>query len=378
MTSKLFEPLALGPLELPNRIVVAPMCQYSAGDGSADADWHVQHLMTLGMSGAGLVVVEATGVEPRGRITHGCLGLYSEANEAALARALVAAKRVAPKGTRFGIQLAHAGRKASAQLPWLGGQPIAAEADPWTTVAPSAIPFGTGWPVPRALDDKGLDTVLTAFVRAAERAAGIGFDVVELHAAHGYLLHEFLSPLSNRRNDAYGAAAEGRMRFPLSVVQAVRSVLPTRIPLGLRITGSDWLEGGLTVEDAVVFATACKAKGAAFVCVSSGGITAEVKVPFAPNYQVPFAARVRAGAGMVTRAVGLIVEAEQAEAILANGQADQVAMARAFLDNPRWVWHAAEKLGAEIDYPAQYVRVKARTWPGAKLARPRDARAAAE
>src|SRR5262245_17120336 len=246
--SQLFSPLALGPVTLPNRIVVSPMCQYSAADGSA-TDWHLQHLMQLALTRAGMIVVEATGVERAGRISHGCLGLYSDANEAALARVLDAARRVAAPGTRFAIQVGHAGRKASCQRPWEGGRPLSPGEDPWPTVAPSAIPFTPEGPAPRALDAQGLARVTAAFRQAAERAVRLGFEAIELHSAHGYLLHEFLSPLSNLRKDAYGGRLEGRMRFPLEVVRAVRAVVPRRVALGARITGTDWADGGLMVDD---------------------------------------------------------------------------------------------------------------------------------
>jgi len=365
----------MGPIELPNRIVVAPMCQYSAQDGSA-TDWHLQHLMQLALARAGMVVVEATAVERRGRITHGCLGLYSDANEAALDRVVDAARRVATPDTRFAIQLAHAGRKASCQRPFEGGRPLGPAEDPWPTVAPSPIPFTEGGPVPEALDAKGLARVTAAFCQAAERAVRLGFDVVELHCAHGYLLHEFLSPLSNKRADAYGGGREGRMRFPLEVARAVRAVVPKRMALGARITGTDWAEGGLTVDDAVAFASALQDAGLDYVCVSGGGAVPHVKIPVAPGYQVPLAARVKAGTGLVTRAVGLIVAPEQAEAVVATGQADCVALARAFLDDPRWVWHAAERLGAAVAFPPQYARLSPAQWPGAALLRPRAAEAA--
>ncbi len=367
--SRLFSPLVLGPIQLPNRIAVAPMCQYSASDGCA-SDWHLQHLMQFAIGRAGMIVLEATAVERLGRISHGCLGLYSDANEAALARVLDPARRIAAPGTCFAIQLAHAGRKASCQAPFQGGKPLPRGEDPWPTVAPSALPFADGWHVPEALDAKGLERVVAAFVQAAKRAVRLGFDAIELHAAHGYLLHEFLSPFSNKRTDGYGGSAENRMRFPLEVARAVRAVVPRSIALGARITGSDWADGGLTVEDAVAFAAALKAAGTDYACVSSGGNVATAKIPLSPGYQVPFAAKVKAATGIVTRAVGLIAAPEQAEAIVAEGQADCIAMARAFLDDARWVWHAAERLGVEISYPPQYARVSRATWPGAALVRP--------
>ena len=365
----LFSPLELGPITLPNRIAVAPMCQYSADDGDA-SDWHLQHLMQLGMSGAGLVMLEATAVERTGRITPGCLGLYSDANEAALARVMAAARKVAMPGTRFGIQIAHAGRKASSQRPWEGGKPLEQGDGAWQTVAPSAIPLIEGTPAPMALDEGGMEGILASFRQAAERAVRLGFDAVELHNAHGYLLHSFVSPLSNRRTDAWGGSLENRLRFPLGVARAVRSVVPRGVALGARITGTDWADGGLTADDAVVHAAALKAAGFDYVCVSGGGAVLQMKIALGPGYQVPMAARVRAETGILTRAVGLVVEPAQAEAIVVSGQADFVAMARAILDNPRWVWHAAERLGAQIAYPPQYARVSRAIWPGAAMARP--------
>jgi 2,4-dienoyl-CoA reductase-like NADH-dependent reductase (Old Yellow Enzyme family) len=361
MASQLFAPLNLGRLELPNRIVIAPMCQYSAEDGSA-TDWHLQHLTALGFSGAGLVMVEATAVERRGRISHGCLGLYSDGNEAALSRALAAARRYAGP-TRFGIQLAHAGRKASTPLPWAGKQgSLAAEDDPWPTIAPSALPFDKGWATPAALDEDGLAAVIAAFVDAAHRALRLGFDVVELHGAHGYLMHEFLSPISNRRTDRYGGDLANRMRFPLEIARAVRDVLPTSMALGARITGTDWVEGGWTVEDAVVFARELRDLGLDYVCVSSGGIAPKAAIPVGPGYQVPLAAQVKAEAKIATRAVGMISQPEQAEEIVASGKADMVALARAFLDDPRWGWHAADRLGGTVHCPPQYQRARPPAW----------------
>ena len=364
--SALFSPLALGPITLPNRIVVAPMCQYSADDGCA-SDWHLQHWMTLAMSGAALVVVEATGVERRGRITHGCLGLYSDANERAIARALAAARAVALPGTRFGIQLAHAGRKASAQRPWEGGRSLGPDQDPWPTVAPSAVPFDAGWHTPEALDEAGLERVKTAFVAAARRAVRLGFDAIELHMAHGYLLHSFLSPLSNKRDDRWGGDAERRRAFPLAVATAVREVVPAGIALGARVSASEWVEGGFEVGEAAVLAAELKALGFDFICASSGGNAAHARIPVGPGYQVPLAREIRQKSGLVTRAVGMIVDPHQAEEIVARGDADQVALARAVLDDPRWGWHAAEALGAELILPPQYARAGVKTWPGRKL-----------
>ena len=353
--ARLFSPLDLGPVRLPNRIVVSPMCQYSADDGCM-SDWHLQHLMTLAMSGAGLVVVEATAVERIGRITHGDTGLYSDANERAMARSLAAARAVALPGTRFGIQIAHAGRKASARRPWEGGTALADDEDAWQTVAPSPLALDEGWPVPAALDEDGIERVRRAFVDAVRRAVRLGFEAVELHMAHGYLLHSFQSPVSNRREDRWGGDREGRMAFPLLVARSVREAVPETVALGARITGSDWVDGGLGVEDAVACAAALKSVGLDYVCVSSGGVAPRARIPLGPGYQVPFAAKVKAETGLVTRAVGLIADPHQAEAIVARGEADCVALARAMLDNPRWGWHAAAELGGEVTAPPQYWR----------------------
>lgn len=368
MTPILFSPLAIGPVTLINRVAVSPMCQYSADDGSA-SDWHLQHLMQLAYSGAGLIMVEATAVERRGRISHNCLGLYSDPNEAALERVLRAARRVAPPGTVFGVQLAHAGRKGSAQRPWDGGGSLTATEDPWPTVAPSAVPVDERWQTPAALDDAGLERVEQAFVSAARRAVRLGFEVLELHCAHGYLLHEFLSPLSNRRTDRYGGSLDNRLRFPLQVAQAVRAAVPDGAVVGARITGTDWVEGGFTPDQAVALATALKQAGVQYACVSSGGLVPGAKIPLEPGYQVPLAARIRREAGIITRAVGLIVSPQQANDIVAQGHADQVALARAFLDDPRWGWHAAEALGVEPQQPPQYRRAGAQVWPGRRLVR---------
>jgi 2,4-dienoyl-CoA reductase-like NADH-dependent reductase (Old Yellow Enzyme family) len=362
MTSALFSPIKLADLALENRIVVSPMCQYSADDGSA-TDWHLSHLAMLANSGASLVVVEATHVERRGRITHGCLGLYSDDNEAALARVVAHCRRV---GTaRLGIQLAHAGRKASSYRPWEGGLALKTDDDPWETIGPSAIAFGNAWSAPRAMTRDDMERVRDAFVSSAQRALRLGFDAIELHMAHGYLLHSFMSPISNHRTDAYGGSAAARLRFPLEVVQAVRAAVPRSLPLGARITGSDWTDGGMTPDDAVVLAKALKEAGLDFVCVSSGGITAEVRRPERPGYQVPFAEKVRREAGIVTRAVGLIATPQQAEAIVAEGKADMIALARAMLDDPRWGWHAAQALAGEVKRPPQYARAAPKLWPGA-------------
>lgn len=350
MTAQLFTPVELGGVTLPNRIVVSPMCQYSAVDGSAQP-WHQVHYGMLAMSGAGLLCLEATHVEREGRITQGCLGLYSDENEAAL-KPVVDWVRGWMPGVKLGVQLAHAGRKASAQRPWKGGGPLT-QADapdlPWTTCGPSALAYDPAakWHTPVALDAVGLKRVKQAFVEAAERSLRLGFDVVELHGAHGYLLSQFLSPLSNRRSDEYGGTADKRRRFPLEVFEAVRRIWPAEKALGMRLSAVEWVEGGVTIEDTVETARQLKALGCDFVDVSSGGNAAGQKITLAPGYHVPFSARVRREAGIKTWAVGLITEPEQAEKIVASGEADCTAHARPFLLDPRWAWSAARTLGVE-------------------------------
>ncbi len=356
--STLFSPYALGPLALRNRIAIAPMCQYSATDGNA-SDWHMMHLVQLATSGAGLLVIEATAVEDMGRITASDLGLYSDANQAALAPVLAAIRRYS--GIKVAVQLAHAGRKASSQVPWQGGQQIAPGVPGgWDTVAPSALPHGPTELAPLALDDAGLARVKAAFVQAAQRAHALGIDAIELHGAHGYLLHQFLSPLANQRTDAYGGSLANRMRFPLEVFDAVRAAVPASMPVGIRISASDWVDGGWDVEQSVVLGQALAQRGCAFMDVSSGGVSPLQKIPLVPGYQVPFAQRIKEACGMPTFAVGLITEPAQAEAIVATGQADVVALARAMLFSPHWPWQAAAELGAAVDVPPQYWRSQPR------------------
>lgn len=360
----LFDPITLGGLELANRIAVSPMCQYSAEDGSAN-DWHRLHLGTLSVSGAGLLIVEMTGVEPEGRITPHCLGLYSDANEAALASIVALCRRWGQ--AKLGIQLAHAGRKAAARVPWEGGQPLAPGEGAWQTYAASAIPFDDNWHVPQALDETGLIRIRDAFVAAARRVDRLAFDLLELHGAHGYLLHNFISPISNRRNDGYGGSLANRVRFPLEIAAAVRAVWPRDKALGMRITGSDWIEGGLAPDDAGVLANELHNIGFDYVCVSSGGVSPQARVVLGAGYQVPFAAAVKKASNIAVQSVGLIVDPHFADAIVAEGRADCVALARGFLDDPRWAWHAAEALGGEATHPPQYARAHPKLWPGAAL-----------
>jgi 2,4-dienoyl-CoA reductase-like NADH-dependent reductase (Old Yellow Enzyme family) len=362
MPSQLFTPITMRGLTCPNRIAIAPMCQYSAVDGSA-TDWHVLHLGSLSVSGAGLLMIEATGVEAAGRITLGCLGLYSDANEAALALAVKACRKWG--NMPIGIQLAHAGRKASTNVPWLGGKPLAAGDGAWQTVSASAVPFDDGWHAPRALDRAGMARIKAAFVASAERSQRLGIDLIEMHSAHGYLMHQFLSPLSNHRTDDYSGSLENRMRFPLEVAAALRAAWPAEKPFGVRISASEWVDGGFSIDEAVVYCRELKAIGVDYICVSSGGNAAKARIPLGPGYQVPLAARIREETGIVTRAVGLIVDPHHAESIVAQGDADIVALARGMLDDPRWPWHAAEALGGTAAYPPQYARSKPPAWPGA-------------
>ncbi|HZO02035.1 MAG TPA: NADH:flavin oxidoreductase/NADH oxidase [Burkholderiales bacterium] len=359
----MFAPLELGGVTLPNRVVVSPMCQYSAHDGSM-TDWHLVHLGTFACSGAGLFVVEKTNVTREGRITHGCTGLYSDDNEATMARAVQVYRGITKNPV--GVQIGHAGRKASSQPPFKGGKALGPNESPWPTVGPSPIPFGEGWHMPHELSRPEIQGLVDAFVAATERAKRIGFDVVELHSAHGYLLHQFLSPLANQRKDEYG---RDRMKFALEVAKAVREVWPKEKALGARINATDWVEGGWGPENAVEYAKALEHAGLDFICVSSGATVPYAKIPVAPGYQVNFASQIKQNIRIPVRAVGMIADPEQAEAVVASGKADMVAMARAFLDNPRWVWHAAERFGVTLDYPPQYARSRHDLWPGAKLAR---------
>jgi len=362
MSSALFSPISLGPVTLPNRIVVAPMCQYSAIDGNV-ADWHAVHLGALARSGAGLVIIEATGVEAAGRISPWDVGLYSDDNERALAKVLDTCAKVG--NATFGIQLAHAGRKASTEAPWRGGKPVPGGAGGWQTFAPSARAFADGWPVPAALDADGMRRVRQAFVDAARRAVRLGIRVIELHYCHGYLMHQFMSPLANHRDDAYGGSPENRLRFPLETFGAVRDACPPDVVVGARISGSDWMEGGSGIDDGIAIAQGIEARGGGFIDVSTGGIDPRARIVVGPGYQVPHAEQVRKHVRIPVCAVGMISHAAQAEEIVANGRADLVGLARAFLDNPHWPLHAAQQLGAAIDYPPQYARAHPSVWRAA-------------
>jgi 2,4-dienoyl-CoA reductase-like NADH-dependent reductase (Old Yellow Enzyme family) len=352
MPASLFEPFALGGLSLDNRVVVAPMCQYSATDGTP-GEWHVMHLGSLAISGASLVIVEATGVEPEGRITPSCTGLYSDENEEAFGRILAFCRSIAP--ARLGIQLSHAGRKGSTVAPWEGGGPIEGP-QAWVPDAPSAIPYLESWTPPNALDEDGLARIRTAFADAAKRAARVGFEYLELHCAHGYLLHQFLSPLTNARNDEWGGPLENRMRFPLACFEAVREAFPDDLPVTVRVSATDWIPGGWDLEQSIAFAEALKARGCAGVHVTSGGLRQDQKIRTGPGYQLAFSSEIRRAADIPTIAVGQITEPVQAETIVRTGQADLVALARTMLWDPRWVWKAAVALGEETTLPAPYAR----------------------
>jgi NADPH2 dehydrogenase len=358
MASQLFTPLSLRQLTIANRTVVSAMCQYIAEDGNAN-DWHLMHYGQLSMGASALLITEATHVSAEGRITPNCLGLYNDDNEAALKRVVDFCQQHGV--AKMAVQLGHAGRKASTHRPLDGGKPVATAEGGWQTLGPSATGYGD-WPASQPLDEAGLARVKQEFVDATIRADRIGFDLVELHGGHGYLLHQFVSPLSNQRNDAYGGSLEGRLRFPLEVFDACRAVWPADKPMGMRFSATDWVEGGFTLEEAVVYAQQLKDRGCDFVDVTTAGLDPRQKITVGPGYQVPFAERIKAETGLPTMAVGMIYEAEQAEAIIANGQADMIAMARAVMDDPRWMWHAARTLGAEAPYPDQYIRCSPATW----------------
>ncbi len=352
--SQLFTPMQLGPLNLVNRIIVAPMCQYSAIEGTP-GDWHLIHLGHLALSGSGLMILEATAVSPEGRISPQDLGLYSDANEAALARILAAIR--AHSTIAVAIQISHAGRKASSRAPWDGGTQLRPD-EPmgWKTEAPSAVSHSDADDTPQALDTTGMARVRTDFVKAAQRAARLGLDGIEIHMAHGYLLHQFLSPLANRRQDSYGGSLGNRMRFPLEVFDAVRAAFPADRPVWARISATDWVPEGWDIEGTVTLSHELKARGCAAIHVTTGGLSPAQAIKLGPGYQVPYAQRVKTDVELPTIAVGLITEAEQAEAIIENGEADAVSLARAMLYDPRWPWHAAAKLGARVSVPKQYWR----------------------
>ena len=351
--SALFSPIKLRGLDLANRIVVSPMCQYSSVDGDAN-DWHFTHINSLALSGAAMFCIEATHVEAIGRITPGCLGLYSDANEAALRPILAAARKYSRAA--IAMRLAHAGRKASSARPWEGGQQLALSKGGWQAVGPSAVPHKEGEAAPLALDDAGLARIRDAFVAAARRAERLGIDALEMHGAHGYLMHQFLSPTANKRTDKYGGSLENRMRFPLEVFDAVRAVFPDRKPIGFRVSSTDWIEGGWDLAQTIALAKELKKRGVDWIDASSGGVSPLQKMPLGPGYQVQFAQAIKEAAGVTTMAVGLITQAKQADEIIASGKTDMVALARGMLYDPRWGWHAAGDLGGHVTAPPAYWR----------------------
>ena len=351
--SALFSPIKLRDLALSNRIMVAPMCQYSAENGEAN-DWHFTHMNTMALSGAAMFCIEATHVEPIGRITPGCLGLYNDATEAAL-KPILASIRKHSKAA-VGMQLAHAGRKGSSHEPWKGGQQIPLADGGWQTVAPSAVPHKEGEAAPLALDAAGMVRITEAFVSAAKRAERLGIDALELHFAHGYLTHEFLSPIANKRTDQYGGSLQNRMRYPLEVFDAVRAAFPDHKPVGVKVSATDWVDGGWDLAQTIEYAKELKKRGVDWIDASSGGVSPKQKIPLGPGYQVPLAQGIKEATGVTTMAVGLITEPKQAEDIVASGKADMVALARGMLYDPRWGWHAAAELGGEVYAPPQYWR----------------------
>jgi len=354
MASRLFSPIQLRGLEVPNRVAVSPMCQYSAIEGRA-SDWHMGHLPQLALSGAGLLILEATAVEPRGRITHGCLGLWDDACEEALVPVLAACRRYG--AAKLGIQLAHAGRKASNKVPWEGGGPLEGNEAPWPIVGPSPVAYDEGWQVPEEASEAELKAIQEAFVATTQRCERLGFELIELHGAHGYLNSSFVSPLSNRRTDRYGGSLENRIRFPVETFAAMRAAWPKDKPMGYRLQASDWVAGGWDLAGALALAGALKEVGCDYLVVSSGGNAPDQKIDIGPGYQVPFAKAVRQATGVVTMAVGMITDAYQAETLVREETVDMVALARAFLADPRWALRAAAELRAEAPlYALQYER----------------------
>lgn len=352
--SQLFSQLKIGDIRFRNRIFISPMCQYSSQDGMPN-DWHVVHLGSRAIGGAGMVMVEATGVTPEGRISPGDTGIWSDAHAQAFARI---SQFILEHGAVPAIQLAHAGRKGSTDLPWHGGEAVAESAGGWIPVAPSAIAFSDTYPMPKAMTHADIDHAVEAFVSAAQRALDAGFQCIEVHMAHGYLLHEFLSPLSNQRDDEYGGSLENRMRLPLRIAKAVREVWPAKLPYFVRISATDWMENGWDLEQSLALCHQLKAIGVDLIDCSSGGLVPNANIPAGPGFQTPFAERIRHEVGMATGAVGLITSPQQAEHILRTGQADVVFLARELLRDPYWPLHAAKQLGVDVQWPVQYQRAK--------------------
>jgi 2,4-dienoyl-CoA reductase-like NADH-dependent reductase (Old Yellow Enzyme family) len=361
MASVLFSPISLRGLTLPNRVVVSPMCQYNSDNGSAN-DWHLMHLGGFSLGCAGLVICEMTDVTPIGRITPRCAGMWSDENETALKRVHDFCRTYGV--AKLGVQLAHAGRKGPTTTPAQGGKPILSkEEGGWTPEAPSALPYDTGWPVPHAMTKDDIKRCVSEFVASTKRVDRIGYDLIELHGAHGYLLHQFMSPLSNRRTDEYGGSLENRIRFPLEVFRAVRAAWPQQKPLGIRVSATDWVDGGWTLDETLVLAKELKKLGCDYIDVSTGGLDPRQKIPLAPGFQVPFADKVKRETGIPTMSVGLIAGYRQAEDILAAGKSDFICIARGAMWDPRWAWHAAEELGAETPYAPKMVRCQPKFRP---------------
>lgn len=368
--SALFQPLEMGGVSLANRIVVSPMCQYSAVEGLAQP-WHLIHVGGLVLSGAGLVIMEATATEAAGRITHGCLGLYTDEHEAALSALVSEARKLSDAA--IGMQLSHAGRRASCRSirDRNRGESLPPEEGAWQTFGPSGFGYDETWHVPKQMDAGDIARVTQSFVDAALRADRAGFDVLEIHAAHGYLLHQFLSPVTNHRTDAYGGSTENRMRFPLEVVRAVRAAWPKDKALGVRVNSTDWHPEGQCIADALTFTQQLEAAGVEYVVMSAGNLAPGSKIPPAtPGHQVNFATLIKRRTSLVTMAVGLIATPDLAEEIIHEEKADLVAIGRAMLDNPRWGLHAAARLGVDVDYPPQYLRARPNNWLGFPLVHP--------
>jgi len=372
MMTSLFSKGRIGGLTLDNRIVVSPMCMYSAVDGIPQP-FHLAHIGSLMMSGAGLVIVEATAVDAVGRGTPGCTGLYNDEQEVAFTRLVADAKSLS--NSRLGIQLTHTGRKAATRtIPdrWRG-EPLPYEEGAWKPVAPSAVAFDSHWQTPEALDLAEIERIVAAFAMSARRADRCGFDLIEIHGAHGYLIHQFLSPLTNHRADAYGGSIEGRFRFALDIARTVRAVWPTEKALGFRMNSTDWHADGLTLDDAVALAQSLENEGIDYVVMSAGNVAPGIRIPPAsPGHQVPFAAEIKKRTGLTAMAVGMIARPDQADGIIRSGDADYVAMARMFLDDPRWGIHAAAALGVDIHYAPQYIRARPNNWLGYSYAHPDD------
>lgn len=350
----LFKPIEIGSLKLENRIVIAPMCQYSSQNGLAN-DWHLIHYGNLALSGASILTLEATAVTPDGRISYADLGLYSDDCEAALGRTIQGIR--AWSKMPIAIQLAHAGRKASTDLPWHGGHQLAPlNPNGWQTISASSQPFAPNDNAPHAMDEHALSRIRQAFKTAAERSARLGIDAIQLHAAHGYLLHQFLSPLSNQREDEYGGSLKNRMRFPLEIFDTIRKAFPAERPVSVRISGTDWVEGGWSIEESIIFTKELADRGCSAIHISSGGLDTRQSIPAGPNYQVPLARAVKQAVDIPVITVGLITEFQQAEVILATGDADMIALGRTILFDPRWPWHAAAHFGETIDAAPQYLR----------------------